>query len=219
MPAYLAKVRTRLESDKKLALYCNQAGDKKSAVSIMKRIKIATSEIDNATEALNQDNAVSNDHEKNRDATDENFQQNIKVNDTSQVSKPPGEDGNTAGACQTENKKMIDFSSLTDEEKTDPFNANWLESNEVLKFELEYLKAEKSRIDVGLETLRRDQNGTSEEDDEIEKLEMEEGDIINKQFIVESMLSVLSHQVNSVLYRRSICSLAILYRSLFHFIH
>jgi hypothetical protein len=47
----LAKVQERLEKDKKLAVFCNQAGDKESAIRIMQRIRIMQSEIATAQEA------------------------------------------------------------------------------------------------------------------------------------------------------------------------
>ena len=52
LDAYLSRVKARLESDKKLAVYCSQAGDKQSAVRIMRRIRIMTTEISNVTEAM-----------------------------------------------------------------------------------------------------------------------------------------------------------------------
>jgi uncharacterized protein YheU (UPF0270 family) len=42
---YVAKVKTRLERDKILAVYCSRNDMKKEAVQIMKRIKIMKAEI------------------------------------------------------------------------------------------------------------------------------------------------------------------------------
>jgi hypothetical protein len=52
LDAYLSRIKARLESDKKLAVFCNQAGDKQSAVRVMRRVKIMTTEIDNVNEAM-----------------------------------------------------------------------------------------------------------------------------------------------------------------------
>jgi hypothetical protein len=52
LDAYLSRIKARLESDKKLAVFCNQGGDKRSAVRVMKRVRIMTTEISNVTEAM-----------------------------------------------------------------------------------------------------------------------------------------------------------------------
>ena len=49
---YLCMVEARLESDKKLAVYLNQAGDKTSAVRVMRRVRTMQEEISATREAL-----------------------------------------------------------------------------------------------------------------------------------------------------------------------
>ena len=52
MGDYLALVEVRLEKDKKLAVYCSQAGDKARAVRVMKRIRIMQAEVSGAREMM-----------------------------------------------------------------------------------------------------------------------------------------------------------------------
>jgi hypothetical protein len=52
LEAYLSRIRSRLESDKKLAVFLSQAGDKQSAVLVMKRVRIMTAKINGAEEAM-----------------------------------------------------------------------------------------------------------------------------------------------------------------------
>ena len=97
----------------------------------------------------------------------------------------------------------MDFSCLTQEEKNDPLAVKWLQSNDVLTAEVAFLEAETARVRAALTALRS-RGGNIEEEEE--NLEMEEGDIQNRQFLVESMLSVLVHQVTFAhVYTEVIC--------------
>ncbi len=52
LEAYLDKVKVRLEKDRLLAVYCNQKGEKQSAVRVMKRIRIMQTEIDSVNSGI-----------------------------------------------------------------------------------------------------------------------------------------------------------------------
>jgi hypothetical protein len=101
---------------------------------------------------------------------------------------PPLQAQGQTPTAKTGGGKTLDFSSLSQAEKDDPLNVQWLESNDVLAAEVECLDSEMARVAAALAV-----GGGSEE--EQEELEMQEGDLQNRKFMVESMLSVLAHQV------------------------
>lgn len=108
------------------------------------------------------------------------------------------------GTASDKSSKAVDFSILSEEEKKDPFNVKWLVSNDVLTSEMEYLAAETSRVAASLQTLRSVASGSggggyskSEVAGRMEELELEEGELQSRQFLVDSMLAVLQHQVQT----------------------
>jgi hypothetical protein len=89
----------------------------------------------------------------------------------------------------------VDFSSLSQAEKEAPLDVKWLESNDVLTAEVEFLGAEMARVTAALAALRSVSQPSEQQEQQLEDLEEEEGDLQNRQFVVDSMLAVLAHQV------------------------
>ena len=99
----------------------------------------------------------------------------------------------------TRNTKSVDFSTLSTEEKDDPLNVKWIESNDVLTSELDMLGTELNRVSASLAVNRCSSKWGSDMEERIENLELEEGDILNRKFLIESKLAILSHQVSDTL--------------------
>ena len=183
----MTKIETRLERDKKLALFCNQCGDKTSAIRIMKRINIMKNEIANAKAKATGDIS-----EEGRN----NFHEetvHVKTGGSNNVSNEA-----VSAIIPEETSSSSSIGSLTTQELDDPLNASFLVSNDVLTAELEYIDIEKKKVNASLNSLRASAPNNSETQEKIDNLEMEEGDLLNRQFLIESMLAVLSQKVSCI---------------------
>ena len=103
--------------------------------------------------------------------------------------------GGAAAGGAPKPSKTVDFSCLSAAEKEDPLNVKWLQSSDVLTAEVEVLAGEAARVGAALQALRGGPRSEQSEEEE-EELEMREGELQNRQFVVESALSVLVHQVS-----------------------
>jgi hypothetical protein len=205
---YLAKVQERLEKDKKLAVFCNQAGDKESAIRIMQRIRIMQSEIAAAQEVHHKpdDSSIreSSDDSSAKITSHAAFKLEVGTNSIPITANEVKSSVLQAGdikpaAISQQSTKTVDFSCLSEEEKRDPLNVNWLLSNDVLTAEHEVLEADLARLTGEITSLRSVKKVKGESvDEQIDDLELRMMTVEGRHTVVGLKLSMLVQQVSCI---------------------
>ena len=197
-------MQERLEKDKKLAVFCNQAGDKESAIRIMQRIRIMQSEIAAAQEVHHKpdDSSIreSSDDSSAKITSHAAFKLEVGTNSIPITANEVKSSVLQAGdikpaAISQQSTKTVDFSCLSEEEKRDPLNVNWLLSNDVLTAEHEVLEAEEARVTAAIASLRSGKVKGEAVDEQIENLEFTLMNLEGNRNVIETKLYVLSQQV------------------------
>jgi hypothetical protein len=114
-------------------------------------------------------------------------------NQATSIPHPTSTTANSVASQQS--TKTVDFSCLSEEEKRDPLNVNWLLSNDVLTAEHEVLEAEEARVTAAIASLRSGKVKGEAVDEQIENLEFTLMNLEGNRNVIETKLYVLSQQV------------------------